>query len=307
MAFTLKTIAAGAGTLATTRRGRWACTAGAIVSVILGAILGAYAAGRPLLPAWTALGLFLVVIVTSIVIAQLFYTLEGHFEQRARDIKAGVLWETLRGGHVPDAPFTLYLRPFVSTDAISEIKQQFVQVGALHGNAPHLAMGSDRLEFEAQIERAVRPFGQMVALGLPMEHEGAGRILVGDDEWQAAITSLMDHARLIVLLPSPRPGTLWEVDQLLASDRMQKTIIIDPPNAASDRSDYDPVAEWENIRTAFDARGYTLPEDDPDGQLVYFGAAAEPASAARISLDGVPAVRRFVKSILATMAPATAS
>ncbi len=293
----LKTLARRAETPAGTRIGGLLCIGGAVLSVAAGAVGAAFVASRPDFGWLTAISLFTLSLFGGMAAAQMFYALEGLFEQRARDLNAADLMAALRsGGPVPR--FVLYLRPFASTDAIADTDTHVIHAG----DPAMVTAATERLEFEAQIERAVRPIGQLVALGAPLEHEGAGRILTSEDRWRDEAAALMDAATLIILLPSPNAGTLWEVDQLVGTDRMRKTIVIDPPNAASERPDYDPAAEWSNIEREFAFRGYTLPPDARQGQLVYFGGATEPKRTARLSLDGVRRVRRFVRRVMADAA-----
>lgn len=284
-----------------TGRGRFLCAIGAILAVFLAASLAAYFAGRPYIGAWASLALFVMTLSSGVLVAQGFYALEGLYEQCGRDLDAGEIAARLRAGQSAPRPFVLYLRPFASTDAMAETQTRAVRIDT--GTA-HLAISTNRLEFESQIEKAARAFGTMVGLGEPLEHEGAGRIEVDDTDWQALVEKLMNQARLIILLPSPTGGTRWEVSQLLASNLMTKTIVIDPPNRASDRQDYDPVDEWNHTIEIFQAEGYTLPPDAPDGQLVYFGEHRTPQDIAKLSLDDVRQMRRFMKRAVANAAAA---
>ena len=122
--------------------------------------------------------------------------------------------------------------------------------------------------------------GPLVALGEPMEHVGAGRIRIGEDQWRDAVKLLSDHAALIILLPSSRPGTLWEVERLLESGLIARTIIVDPPNAAGGKNHYDQGSEWAQVRAAFAQRGYVMPKDSRVGQLLYFGRERAPKASA---------------------------
>ncbi|MEM9667797.1 MAG: hypothetical protein AAF950_02655 [Pseudomonadota bacterium] len=276
------------------RRGHRWCIVGMVIAVTLGAIGGAYVASRPFLGGLTTLSLFLSMIALGMVVAEGFFTMEGLYGQRRRDLRAQNIWHTLRDGGLPEEPYVLYLRPFSSTDAMSEVKISTIQVQT---GTKHLIFGTDNLEFETQIERAVRPIGTMVGLGRPLEHEGAGRITLSDDIWKEAISALMANAELIIMLPSPDGGTRWEVETLLGSELMRKTVIIDPPNNASRRKDYDPVGEWTEARRVFSDKGFALPEDEPGGQLIWFGANREPSDFHRLSLDEVGEMRRFFKRI----------
>lgn len=293
----LKRLAAIARSPRGVSRGKWICAIGAIASAFAGAFGAAYLAAQPGFGVLTALLLFAGAVMLGTVVAQVFFTTEGYVEQRGRDLRAQELCDTLLEGQPPTEPFVLYLRPFASTDQIGADVAKAVRVSGPTG--AQVVFGTDRVEFEEQIEKALRPIGLLVGLGRPLEHVGAGRIVVSDEIWKQAISAMMDHAELIVLLPSALGGTSWEVGELLKSGRMNKTIVVDPPNnAGARRPDYNPAAEWRNIRAAFGGGGYDLPDDDPDGLLLYFGDQTEPIAQVRLSFDGDSDVRRFARRIL---------
>lgn len=219
--------------------------------------------------------------------------------QRARDLTAQSILEGLRrrAAHVPK--FTLYLRPFASTDVFDAteipLMPAFVPrgVGAAGGA---FMLPPERFELEEQIARAIRPVGPLVALGAPLEHIGAGRILVGDHEWQDAIALLLQAAELIVLLPSSREGTLWEIGKVLTGDVIARTVVIDPPNGSVSGMTYDHANEWRAVREAFAARGYQLPADNAAGQLIFFGPEREPIRIHRFDITSPGRLRRFFQS-----------
>jgi hypothetical protein len=70
------------------------------------------------------------------------------------------------------------------------------------------------------------------ALGKPGETFGVGRILVDDDSWQSATPELMRDSSLIICVPSSRPGSKNELDQIIRTDYRTKTVFIMPPSAA---------------------------------------------------------------------------
>ena len=268
-----------------------------IFSVITGVVFGVYGAGRPDVPGWMTFAMFAGALCVGVVFAQLFYELEGWFEQRGRDLRAANIFDTLKAGSAVD-DFVLYLRPFASTDQISETHANVVPIrGGVGAPTAHL-VGEDRLEFEAVIETALGKFGPLIALGEPMEHMGAGRIKVTDETWQEAVRLLLDKARLVVLLPSSREGTLWEVDQILASDVKAKTLVIDPPNELGGQGDYDPAQEWGHVRSAFEKHGVQLPEDDPLGLIVRLSDVGTPKAVRRLHLNNKSPIRRMAKDIL---------
>lgn len=270
-----------------------------IFTLLMGTFIAVFAASRPQLPPALALFVFVTALVASVLIAQILFDLEGWYEQRKRDLDAEEIFQSLRGARDENVvPFILYLRPFVSTGKIAAEKSKLLRVGASYiGNGP-LMLASDRVEFEEEIEKALRPLGKLIALGKPLEHMGAGRIRVDDNVWQDAIKLLMDNAEMIVLLPSPRPGTCWEVEHLLTSGALEKTIVVDPPNDRGSIEDgYDPISEWHGVRDTFHEHGYELPEDNEEGSLIIFGTDKKPSKISRIGLSGENQVRKFAKQL----------
>jgi hypothetical protein len=215
--------------------------------------------------------------------------------QRARDIHAQALLAALRRGEEV-APFALYLRPFASTGEIDEEELAPLLVGT---RTPGLGMISARYELEHQIERATRSVGPLVALGQPLEHIGAGRVAVDDKTWQEAVDLLTRAAALIVLLPSSRPGTQWEIGHILNGDMMQRTVIIDPPNASlrSGRR-FNQPAEWGQVRAVFAERGYDMPADSKAGRMLFFGAGRAPVAAARLDIEAEGDIARFFRTVI---------
>lgn len=214
--------------------------------------------------------------------------------QRARDIHAQRVFEAVSAGRTPP-PYTLYLRPFASTGAFSQTEL------SLAGGAPG-AFGAE-VELEAQMERAVRPLGPLIALGQPLEHIGAGRVLVGDDAWQAAVGQLMQNARLIVMLPSSRPGTLREIEMILDTGLIERTVLIDPPNIAR-AVQFNHAGEWARVREVFASRNYDVPRDSRAGLLLFFGTARAPKLKERLDIDAEDRIERLFRRVIRDRAAA---
>jgi hypothetical protein len=215
--------------------------------------------------------------------ATLFSTLADLYGQHARDIAARAVFETLRQGGKP-RPYSLYLRPFASTDMIGK------NVG--------VGLQSERIELEAQIERATRPIGRLVALGAPLEHIGAGRIQVADDGWREAIALLLKHASLIVMLPSSRIGTLQEIAMILGSDLITRTVMIDPPNLDTPKRAYDHTVEWAKVQAAFTKAKFALPDEGRGGALIYFGDQRAPLLKEQLDIDAEDRIERLFRRIV---------
>ena len=161
----LKRIAMRANTKRDVRLGRLLARAGVVAFIGLGIVAGAYAGSRAWLPSEVSLGLFIAALVAGMFAAEACHQLGGWFEQRQRDLGAARVWRALRAGAPAPQPFTLYLRPFASTDHIGTEVDTWIGMRPVAGGPVMLAMGSDRLEFEAEVERALRSVGPLVALG----------------------------------------------------------------------------------------------------------------------------------------------
>lgn len=99
------------------------------------------------------------------------------------------------------AAHVLYLRSF-RTDASSSAK----------------VLASGLTTEEEQLADALRPFGQLIAIGKPGEPlplPGAARMYASDAEWKDIVLDRMQSASLVVIRASTRRGLLWEVEQAI--------------------------------------------------------------------------------------------
>jgi hypothetical protein len=133
--------------------------------------------------------------------------------QSERDQAAmGVVEAVLRGAEAE--AYSLYLRPFAVTGVLEvDVSDRW----------------DEKVELESVLAEALWPLGPVVALGQPGEHLGAGRIAVDEEEWRQAVEKLMRQAQRILLIPSNRPGTLWEIQRILDLELLSRTIFVMPP------------------------------------------------------------------------------
>jgi hypothetical protein len=79
---------------------------------------------------------------------------------------------------------------------------------------------------EEDLAEALRPFGDLIAIGQPSESlplPGAARLYASDEEWKGVITRHMSSAALVVIRAGAGPGLLWECGQAfstLSPDRL---------------------------------------------------------------------------------------
>ncbi|WP_161241574.1 hypothetical protein [Streptomyces sp. SID2888] len=137
--------------------------------------------------------------------------------------------------------YVLYLRPF------NEDRRRAVVEPAPASPTPDGLMriflfgGSE----EEQLADAVRPVGQMVAVGIPGEsipHAGAVRMYLPPDDWKGPVGQLIERARLVVILLGSTPGTIWEIVEAMCTLPPQRLILLVPFQMKSE--------EYERLRKA---------------------------------------------------------
>jgi hypothetical protein len=152
-------------------------------------------------------------------IANAAYRSDQRRSQEARDVAATELNDNLDRLDSETSPFTLYLRPFSTTDRLE----------AQYQGSPYQFEVPTHLDLESLLTRAMRKKCPLVALGREGDiHEGAGRITVPTEDWQEAITRLASHAAILVIVPSARQGTLWELKHLADNGLLSRTLFVMP-------------------------------------------------------------------------------
>jgi hypothetical protein len=248
------------------------------------------------LPEWRQYALLGGSVLVAAIGVTLFGTLGELYGQHARDLRARRIFDALRRGETPPA-YTVYLRPFASTGEIEDVDISATGMG--------VGVTGVQIELEEQIERAVRELGPLVALGQPLEHIGAGRIPVTDTEWREAIKLILPQARLIVLLPSARRGTLEEVAMLIDTGLINRTVLIDPPNLGESKK-FNQPAEWAQVRQAFADRGFEIPEDSRSGLLIFYGGERAPKFKEKLDIDAEDRIERLFRRVIRTFKTAPA-
>jgi hypothetical protein len=190
--------------------------------------------------------------------------------QNARDQESATLSASLGAAPGTGQNFALYLRPFTVTKNIPT---------SLPGTHYTDSEFDGVLDFEAILQDAVQAIMPLVALGRPLETYGAGRILTGDEDWQSKIIPLMQAARIIFIIPSHRPGTLWEINHITENRLLEKCIFIMPPEGAvrwtrgpeQDWQYDEPLVnqsgDWETTRQTLEELGLHLPSYEQTGAL----------------------------------------
>jgi hypothetical protein len=148
--------------------------------------------------------------------------------------------------------FGVFLRPFSLTGKIIRVENEGVA------------------EFENTLVRAFDKSTPVIALGKPGEawghkgdvqlYGGPGRILADDAAWQSVASELMHGAEFIICVPSPHPGTLWELDHIIRDGYLGKTVFVMPNEMywyLPTRSKFK--GEWDLVRDHMIRAGIHVP------------------------------------------------
>jgi hypothetical protein len=219
-----------------------------------------------------------------------------NLRQRRNDRTAERVMSELRadpGASV--AEFYLYLRAFETTGKLRV---------PLYLRLRKISLGLLQLvtnDLESYVSNAVRGVAPLIALGRPGEAIGAGRIVTEDKNWEADIVTLMKRAKGIFLVPSNRPGTLWEIDTLKREGLLlNRVIFIMPPRT---KGALDTKERWEIAREVMGAHGLEAPEHQERGLLFEVGGDGKVSNVEPLLLNSVRQVRKSLQRLLSVAPP----
>ena len=129
-----------------------------------------------------------------------------------------------------------------------------------------LSVGSRADRFERILAWALWPYVPTFALTDPKRMSrtdpGMGRITLPEkDPWQPLATSLIERAAVLVVLMGDSPSLLWEIENLAANSRIERTLFVIPPTI-SGRS--------ERVRSIASLVGLPDPELADDQPVIGF-------------------------------------
>ena len=111
----------------------------------------------------------------------------------------------------------------------------------------------------------------------------------------------MKRAKGILLVPSDRPGTLWEIDTLKQEGLLGKVIFVMPPCSTGD---HDTRQRWESARQTLRDRGLEAPDYDERGMLFVLEADGRVSNVEPLLLTSARQVRKSLKRLLTDAQPA---
>jgi hypothetical protein len=197
--------------------------------------------------------------------------------QMRRDKAAITLFKAVISGD--QQKFAVFLRPFYTTDKIKQA--QMFMVPQWSGSSMTMRPMMTVHGLEDTIIEAFVSTMPVVALGKPGETFGVGRILVDEDSWQKAASELMQRASLLICLPSSRPGSHWEMNQIMLNHYFSKTVFIMPPKWELEK---ELKADWDLLKQQVASKGITIPEYKTGG-LLFSVDATRQCVTEKFSLD----------------------
>lgn len=160
-----------------------------------------------------------------------------------------------------DESFWLYLRPFLSTGKLVVKNPEYSFIPSVSRFTE-----GEFIDTETLFARVLEPSTKLVAFGRPGEHIGGGRVLATEEEWRDRFANLAERATGILLVPSHREGTLWEMRWLKEHGHLNKCVFVMYPRLAA--GDFDTCGSWNAAQTASASIGITLPNHDQAGMLL---------------------------------------
>lgn len=116
-----------------------------------------------------------------------------------------------------------------------------------------------------------------ICVGSSSQNDGGGSVEVDDSMWKTEVLRLMRGARIIIVVPSPSPGSWWELQTIVRERILSKCAFVQPPSSDRLLPDTDDellkdcrnriAAEWTEVMQSCQTIGIDIPHYDPWGQL----------------------------------------
>ena len=121
----------------------------------------------------------------------------------------------------------LLLRPF-SFDQVETINQELRSWKAnlipfYHGALPM------SVYFDNALRMALRKQGQVLVISSDVHHVGATLIRANDETWRTYVQLMASRAALIIKVPATTAGSLWELNHIVETGKLNKTLFLFAP------------------------------------------------------------------------------
>lgn len=193
--------------------------------------------------------------------------------RRRKDLHAIVLYEDLRAGK-KEKPLILLLRPFEFDGKITRVIHTKDEL------PPSLGPAITEINLEDFLVSYADQYGDVVSLGNSVkvgEHlAAAARFECKNREWKETVSEFLTNADVIILLPSLKSGTRWEMDEILRLGLLDRTLIVNWPaesNLVRNTAPYD--LNWNAIQSYFAKNARKLPNQTRNGAIYLFSGANE--------------------------------
>lgn len=154
--------------------------------------------------------------------------------QADRDIQSRAIVEAVAAGRAVE-PFVLFLRPF---DTLQRLTAQ--------GRAPRLGGYTDHVDYEEVLVAAFDGWMPVVAVGEALDQDrlstsfaGVGRATTTAESWKVVVARLVAEASIILVVPFANEGTQWEIERVVRSGAIERTVLIMPETALTLRDDLE--------------------------------------------------------------------
>jgi hypothetical protein len=120
-------------------------------------------------------------------------------------------------------------------------------------------------------------------------------VITPDKEWKQDILLLLHRCRAILLVPSHREGTLWEVGSIYREGLLEKCIFLMPPHSSKA---IDTSERWVEARAAVGGLGLELPDYQKSGMLFTLTASGKISAVEPLILGSSGPLRKAIKRLL---------
>jgi hypothetical protein len=89
-----------------------------------------------------------------------------------------------------------------------------------------------QIRLEPQITHTLKKFGPVVAISgdaRTVDRAGARRVTLANDVWQDVVKRWIDASLLTVMLAGKTPSVTWELETIIARDRLRSLLVLLPP------------------------------------------------------------------------------
>jgi hypothetical protein len=168
--------------------------------------------------------------------------------------------------------FALFLRPFSITRRLA-VKNPYASVGYLW---PGAANEPKLVDLETLLADAFSSDNPLVGLGEPGEAIGVGRVRTSEQDWREAVKKMAPAAQNVLVVPSAKEGTKWEIEYLKEQGLLSKCVFIMPPSR-----DIEIVQDW---KSSIGKVPVEMPPHDPAGLLYSVNANGQIVKTAPLSV-----------------------